>query len=431
MRTAASRSRRSRRRDVRSCVERYPSRRARVRWQSDGRRGERARLTRVQDGWRVRVPASSANLGPAFDAVAVALGTHLEVLADGDDPAPETHPGRARVPQRRWARPALRPVAVSRAAAGLGFSAAARVAGLLAVHAQHGHVGARGAGRDVARRDRARGSRRQRGRRALRRRRRGRGPPRRAGAARARARGRRVDARGRDRDRRAPAGSSPTRCRSTTRCSTSAAPRCSSPRSRPARSTRCASRPKTACTRTGAWPAPATRAPRSRPCSTRARSRRGCRARDRRRRRSSTAATPTAIAAALPTGGRALVLDIDDEGATSIDMKLDGKCVVVTGAAGGIGAALARRFAAEGARGVVVADREPSGIERVAREIDAAAGVGDRGACDVTQGVADPGARRRGRGPLRPDRPVLLERGRHRARRRRRVRRTTGSAAST
>ena len=39
-------------------------------------------------------------------------------------------------------------------------------------------------------------------------------------------------------------------------------------------------------------------------------------------------------------------------------MKLDGKCVVVTGAAGGIGAALARRFAAEGARGVVVADRD-------------------------------------------------------------------------
>ena len=34
-------------------------------------------------------------------------------------------------------------------------------------------------------------------------------------------------------------------------------------------------------------------------------------------------------------------------------MKLEGTCVVVTGAAGGIGEALARRFAAEGARTVV------------------------------------------------------------------------------
>ena len=52
-------------------------------------------------------------------------------------------------------------------------------------------------------------------------------------------------------------------------------------------------------------------------------------------------------------------------------MKLEGKCVVVTGAAGGIGAALARRFAAEGARAVVVADRDPGGIETVAGEINA------------------------------------------------------------
>jgi NAD(P)-dependent dehydrogenase (short-subunit alcohol dehydrogenase family) len=40
-------------------------------------------------------------------------------------------------------------------------------------------------------------------------------------------------------------------------------------------------------------------------------------------------------------------------------MRIEDKCVVVTGAASGIGAALARRFAAEGARGIVVADVAP------------------------------------------------------------------------
>ena len=44
--------------------------------------------------------------------------------------------------------------------------------------------------------------------------------------------------------------------------------------------------------------------------------------------------------------------------------------VVVTGGAGGIGSALARRFAAEGARGVVVADRDLAGAQAVAAEID-------------------------------------------------------------
>jgi len=62
-------------------------------------------------------------------------------------------------------------------------------------------------------------------------------------------------------------------------------------------------------------------------------------------------------------------------------MRLDGKCVVVTGAAGGIGAALARRFASEGARGVVVADVQEDALERVARDI--ADGLAVR--CDVTK----------------------------------------------
>jgi NAD(P)-dependent dehydrogenase (short-subunit alcohol dehydrogenase family) len=44
-------------------------------------------------------------------------------------------------------------------------------------------------------------------------------------------------------------------------------------------------------------------------------------------------------------------------------MKLEGKVVVVTGGANGIGSALSRRFAAEGAAGVVVADMDVAGAE--------------------------------------------------------------------
>jgi NAD(P)-dependent dehydrogenase (short-subunit alcohol dehydrogenase family) len=49
-------------------------------------------------------------------------------------------------------------------------------------------------------------------------------------------------------------------------------------------------------------------------------------------------------------------------------MQLQDKVIVVTGGAGGIGAALCRRFAALGARGVVVADRDGAGAGRVAAE---------------------------------------------------------------
>jgi NAD(P)-dependent dehydrogenase (short-subunit alcohol dehydrogenase family) len=45
------------------------------------------------------------------------------------------------------------------------------------------------------------------------------------------------------------------------------------------------------------------------------------------------------------------------------------KHIVVTGGAGGIGQALVRRFADEGARAVVVADRDGAGAQRVAQEI--------------------------------------------------------------
>jgi len=50
-------------------------------------------------------------------------------------------------------------------------------------------------------------------------------------------------------------------------------------------------------------------------------------------------------------------------------MRLAGRVVVVTGGASGIGRALCRRFAAEGARGVAVADVDSAGAEKVAREI--------------------------------------------------------------
>jgi homoserine kinase len=93
----------------------------------------------VQDGWLVRVPASSANVGPAFDAVAVALGTHLEVFPDGDDPAPETHPA-VRAFRNAGGRGPLCVRSRFPGGRGLGFSAAARVAGLLAVDAQHGRT---------------------------------------------------------------------------------------------------------------------------------------------------------------------------------------------------------------------------------------------------------------------------------------------------
>lgn len=50
-------------------------------------------------------------------------------------------------------------------------------------------------------------------------------------------------------------------------------------------------------------------------------------------------------------------------------MELSGKHAVVTGGASGIGRALCRRFAKEGARGVVVADLDAAGAAQVAAEI--------------------------------------------------------------
>lgn len=92
----------------------------------------------------IRVPASSANLGPGFDALGMALSLYAEAgVIDGDLP-PNAH----RIDQFHPASVAFRraggegelwvcsPIPVGR---GLGFSGAVRVAGAVAAHAQiHG-----------------------------------------------------------------------------------------------------------------------------------------------------------------------------------------------------------------------------------------------------------------------------------------------------
>jgi homoserine kinase len=90
----------------------------------------------------VRVPASSANLGPGFDTLGMALSLHAEIgvgdAAEGAQPADEHHP--ATIAFRRnggdgalWVRS---PIPAGR---GMGFSGAVRVGGLVAAHAQrHG-----------------------------------------------------------------------------------------------------------------------------------------------------------------------------------------------------------------------------------------------------------------------------------------------------
>lgn len=90
----------------------------------------------------VRVPASSANLGPGFDALGMALTLHAEVGAgepnDGAQVADEFHPATIAFRSHGgegplWVRS---PIPVGR---GMGFSGAVRVGALVAAHAQrHG-----------------------------------------------------------------------------------------------------------------------------------------------------------------------------------------------------------------------------------------------------------------------------------------------------
>ncbi|MBN9619619.1 MAG: SDR family oxidoreductase [Actinobacteria bacterium] len=71
--------------------------------------------------------------------------------------------------------------------------------------------------------------------------------------------------------------------------------------------------------------------------------------------------------------------------------------VVITGAASGIGAELARRFRAEGARSVVVADRNGDGAAAVAAEVGGVAEAVDVAAADEVAALVERTLAREGR----------------------------------
>jgi NAD(P)-dependent dehydrogenase (short-subunit alcohol dehydrogenase family) len=64
--------------------------------------------------------------------------------------------------------------------------------------------------------------------------------------------------------------------------------------------------------------------------------------------------------------------------------ELNGKMAVVTGAGSGIGAAIARVFAARGAH-VAIVDRDEAGARRMAAELEQAGGAASAYRCDVSQ----------------------------------------------
>jgi NAD(P)-dependent dehydrogenase (short-subunit alcohol dehydrogenase family) len=72
-----------------------------------------------------------------------------------------------------------------------------------------------------------------------------------------------------------------------------------------------------------------------------------------------------------------------DAGPYDRRMELQGTTTVITGAANGIGAAMARRFAAEGAAALVLGDLDTASLDAVAAEVEAAGATVRTRRCDV------------------------------------------------
>lgn len=91
----------------------------------------------------VRVPASSANLGPGFDALGMALTVYLEagLVADGEGEAVDPAHAAARAFSAAGGRGEIWVRSSIPMGRGLGFSGAARVAGLLLAHAEAAVLG--------------------------------------------------------------------------------------------------------------------------------------------------------------------------------------------------------------------------------------------------------------------------------------------------